>query len=176
MLKGERVILRSIMRADLPDLCEFNNDLEVELLGGGDPPIPQSYARLEAQYDQDASRGGHDGARFAIEADGKCIGQCGLFDFNETARTCELGITIGNRDYWGRGYGRETINLLLDYAFRIRNYRRVWLTVNGTNQRAYRAYRACGFQEEGRLRHHVWSNGEYIDLICMGVLRDEWNR
>jgi RimJ/RimL family protein N-acetyltransferase len=102
MFKGEKVILRGLTRADLPRLWEFNNDLEVELAGGGDPPIPQSLARLEADYDQQAAKGGRDGASFAIEADGKFIGQCALFNFNETAHTCELGIAIGDKAYWGR--------------------------------------------------------------------------
>jgi RimJ/RimL family protein N-acetyltransferase len=54
--------------------------------------------------------------------------------------------------------------------------RRVYLTVNGTNERAMRAYRACGFVEEGRLRQHVWSDGAYIDLVYMGILREEWEQ
>ena len=40
--------------------------------------------------------------------------------------------------------------------------------------RAIRTYRACGFVEEGRLRQHVWSDGAYIDLVYMGILREEW--
>jgi RimJ/RimL family protein N-acetyltransferase len=174
MFKGERVALRSMNRDDLPRLCEFNNDVEVELAGGGDPPLPQSLARLEAEYDQKIASGGRDGAAFAIEADGKFIGQCALFDFDAFNHTCQLGITIGDKAYWGKGYGREAVRLLLDYAFRLRNVRKVWLTVNGTNDRAIRSYRACGFVEEGRQRAQVWSNGAYIDLVYMGVLRDEW--
>ena len=174
MLRGKRIILRSINRADLSHLCEFNNDVEVELAGGGDPPIPQTLARLEADFDQDTARGGRDGASFAIETEGTLIGQCALFNVNHTAQTCELGITIGDKSYWGQGYGREAINLLLDYAFRLRNVRKVWLTVNGSNERAVHAYRACGFVEEGRWRAHVWGNGAYDDLVCMGILREEW--
>ncbi|MFN8371452.1 MAG: GNAT family protein [Anaerolineae bacterium] len=174
MLKGQRVTLRSISRDDLPRLNEFNNDVEVELAGGGDPPMPQSLARLQAEYEQDLGRGGRDGAGFAIEVDGKFIGQCALFNFDHTAQTCELGITIGDKAYWGKGYGREAITLLLDYAFRLRNFRKVWLRVHGSNERGMRAYRACGFVEEGRLRAHVWSSGSYDDLVHMGVLRDEW--
>ena len=136
--------------------------------------MPQTLARLEAQFDADIARGGRDGAGFAIEADGKFIGQCALFNFSETAQTCELGITIGDRAYWGRGYGREAIGLLLDYGFRLRNMRKIYLTVNGNNDRAYRAYRACGFVEEGRWRAHVWNGGHYVDLVCMGLFRDEW--
>lgn len=174
MLKSERIILRSIKRDDLPRLCDFNNDIAVELAGGGDPPIPQSLARLEAEYDQNAGRGGRDGASFAIEADGKFIGQCALFNFDDTAHTCELGIAIGDKAYWGQGYGRETLTLLLNYAFRLRNFRKVHLRVHGRNERAIKAYKSCGFVEEGRLRAHVWSDGSYDDLIHMGILRQEW--
>jgi RimJ/RimL family protein N-acetyltransferase len=66
------------------------------------------------------------------------------------------------------------VNLLVEYAFVFQNVRRVHLTVNGNNERAIRAYQACGFVHEGRLRAHVWSNGAYVDLLYMGVLRDEW--
>lgn len=174
MLYGEKVTLRGVRRDDLLRLWEFNNDVEVELAGGGDPPMPQALERLQADFDRDASKGGRDNTWFAIEADTKFIGQCGLFNINETARTCELGITIGDKAYWGRGYGREAVMLLLDYAFRLRNFRRVWLTVQGNNERGMRSYTACGFREEGRLREHVWSNGAFVDLVYMGVLRDEW--
>lgn len=174
MLYGEKVVLRAVAREDLVRLCQFNNDVEVELAGGGDPPIPQSLARALADYDADAGKGGRDGAGFAIEADGQFIGQCALFHFDYTAQTCELGITIGDKNYWGRGYGRDAVRVLLDYAFRLRNLRRVHLTVNGNNARALGAYRACGFVEEGRLRAHIWNAGEYVDLVHMGLLRSEW--
>jgi RimJ/RimL family protein N-acetyltransferase len=174
MLKGEKVILRALQREDLQRQCGFNNDLEIEVLGGGDPPEPQSLARLEAEFDESAQKGGRDGTNFAIEADGKHIGGCGLFHFDHVAHTCEMGIGIGDRAYWGHGYGRDAVRVLLDYAFRFRNLHKVWLTVNGNNERAIRSYQACGFVEEGRLRKHVWNNGGYIDLVYMGTLREEW--
>ena len=174
MLRGKRVYLRALRRDDLERIWQFNNDLDVELAGGGDPPMPQSFERLLADYDRETATGGRDGSWFAIEADGKVIGQCGLMHPNETAQTCELGIGIGDKSYWGNGYGKECVALLLDYAFRLRNYRRVWLWVHAANERAYRAYLSCGFTEEGRLREHVWSNGTYDDAIYMGVLRSEW--
>lgn len=176
MLRGEKVLLRAIAREDLSRQNEFNNDLEFEILGGGDPPEPQSLERLQARFAEDLAKGQRDGPSFAIEADGLYIGDCGLFHIDEAARTCELGIGIGDERYRGRGYGHDALRLLLDYAFRIRNFHRVWLSVNGDNERAIRAYRAVGFVEEGRLRQHAWSNGRYIDLVCMGVLRDEWEQ
>lgn len=169
MIIGKHVTLRSITRDDLPRLCQFNNDLVVEVAGGGEPPMPQSLERLYAEFDQDAGRGGRDGTRFAIEIDGELVGQCALFNFNTVARTAELGITIGAKNYWGQGYGREAVSLLVDYGFRQHNLRKVWLQVHASNERAIRAYQACGFQEEGRQRAHVWSSGAYDDLVMMAI-------
>jgi RimJ/RimL family protein N-acetyltransferase len=174
MLQSDRVTLRAIQRDDLPRLVEYNNDLEVELAGGGDPPMPQSLVRLQADFDRDVAKGGRDGATFAIEVDGEVIGTCGLSSFNETARTAELGIGIGNKAYWSQGYGREVVVMLIDYAFRYRNFERVWLWTHAANQRAIHAYSWAGFVEEGRLRRHAWSNGVFGDVVYMGVLRDEW--
>ena len=174
MLEGERIRLRAIEREDLVKLCEYNNDLSVELAGGGDPPMPQAYERLVAAWEENVRSGGRDGTSFAIEVDGEMIGQCALHNEDRTARTYELGITIGDAAYWGRGYGRECVRLLLTYAFRYLNAHKVWLRVHATNARAVRSYAACGFVEEGRLRAHVWSDGAYDDLLVMAVLRNEW--
>ena len=171
MLKGQNVLLRAMEESDLERLHAFNNDIAVELAGGGDPPMPQSMARLQAEFSQRASGGGRDNANFVIEVEGEMIGMCALFNFDETAHTCELGITIGDKAYWGKGYGREVVALLVEYAFRYRNFRKVWLRVHGKNERAQKAYRAAGFVEEGRLKDHIWSDGAYDDLIMMGIFR-----
>ncbi len=179
MLKGKKVTLRGVRREDLPHLSEFNNDIEVETSGGGDPPMPQSLERLQAEFDQNSAKGGRDGAWFVIEADGKVIGQCVLHSFDTCQginHNCELGIVIGDKAYWGKGYGREAVNLLVGYAFHHWNVHRVWLRTNSGNERAIRAYLACGFVEEGRLREHEWNNGRFVDTVMMGILRREWEK
>jgi RimJ/RimL family protein N-acetyltransferase len=174
MLRGNKVVLRAVEKEDQETLWRFWNDLEIELAGGGDPPSPVSLERLRARFEREEREGTRDKTDFIIEADGVRIGECGLFHFDLAARHCELGITIGERDYWGRGYGRDAVRVLLDYAFRIRNFRRVWLETHASNERAIRAYRACGFVEEGRMREHIWLAGRYVDNVIMGVLREEW--
>ncbi len=171
MLTGKLVTLRALERDDLPRLHAFNNDLAVELVGGGDPPMPQSLARLQAEFDARAASGGRDNADFAIEAHGKFIGICSLFHFDHLAHSAELGIVIGDKEYWGHGYGRESVMLLMEYGFRYRNLRRVWLRVHARNARGLKAYAAAGFVEEGRLRQHVYSDGQYDDLVFMAVMR-----
>jgi RimJ/RimL family protein N-acetyltransferase len=173
---GERVTLRGVRRDDIPSIWAWNNDLAVELAGGGDPPMPQAIARLYADFEREWAQGGRDPHSFAIEVDGKLIGLVGIRNFNHTARTAEFGIVIGEKEYWGQGYGREATRLILDYAFRYHNLRRVWLWTHAKNERGIRAYRAAGFVEEGRLRQHVYSDGEYDDAVYMGVLREDWDR
>lgn len=179
MLKGDRLILRARERDDLPRIHTFFNDVEVEILGGGDPPRPQSRDQIQNAFEEN-NKVDKPNPRilgdFVIEADGKCIGICMLWRHNPVAATAELGISIGDRDYWGRGYGREAIALLLDYGFRIRNLRRIYLSTSSSNERALRCYRACGFVEEGRLRQQNWSAGQYVDEVWMGILRDEYEQ
>lgn len=174
MLRGERVLLRPKTRHDLPRQHEMDHDLALALLAEDRPPIPRALEQLETEFDRQLADPAV--AWFAIEADGRFIGRCGLHAFHETDRTCQLGIVIGDPDYWGRGYGREAIGLLLVYAFCCRNMRKVCLKTGSHNARALRCYHACGFVEEGRLRQQQWCNGEYIDHVYMGILRDEWRR
>jgi RimJ/RimL family protein N-acetyltransferase len=127
----------------------------------------QAFFETRTTLDQNA-------APFAIEADGKYIGYCGLMDVQNRHGNLELGIMIGDRDYWGRGYGREVVNLLLYWGFHYLGARRIALTTHAKNERAIRCYLACGFVEEGRPRKVVWIEGEYTDLVEMSLLREEW--
>lgn len=172
MLKGDKVILRAMRPEDLEKYTEFRNDVELNLLGGWlVAPVPQG--RIEADYRAYIDSRSDDVAWFGIETQGKFIGQCLLHHFDHEARSCELGITIGDRDFQNRGYGRDAVRLLVKYAFRLRNIQRVWLTTNASNERAIKAFQAAGFEEEGRLRRHVWLDGRYDDLVYMGILRED---
>ena len=175
MLKGEKVILRGVTREDLSRFCEFSSDVEFAVLEGDVPWAPPSLARMQTRFDDDLRREASESrVEFAIEADGKLIGGISLRDINPTSGTAELGVGIGDREYWGRGYGRDAVRVILRYAFIMRNLNRVWLQTGSLNERAIRCYRACGFVEEGVLRQHDWSDGGRRDVMCMGVLRDEW--
>jgi RimJ/RimL family protein N-acetyltransferase len=173
MLKGDRVILRAMRPDDLERFMEFRNDVELSLLAGW-LPAPVSLSQLQHDLDATVDRPASDVTWFAIDAQGRFIGQCLLHNFDPTARSCELGISIGDRDFWNQGYGRDAVRLLLKYAFRLRNLERVWLTVNASNGRAVKAFTAAGFVEEGRLRRHVWLDGAFDDLVHMGILREDW--
>ncbi|MDQ1720903.1 MAG: hypothetical protein QOI26_637 [Pseudonocardiales bacterium] len=173
MLVGKLVTLRALTEADLPRLTEFKNDVEFELLGGGDPPRPRTLELVREFFAEQAKD--KDSPNFAIEADGVFIGDCGLFNADRRSGTAEVGIGIGDRAYQGRGYGREALRLLVDYGFRMQNFRKLWLNVHGSNERAIRSYRAVGFVEEGRMREQAWSGDRYEDVVLMALFRSDFH-
>jgi RimJ/RimL family protein N-acetyltransferase len=85
-----------------------------------------------------------------------------------------MGIGLGEREYWGKGYGTDAIRVILRYAFTELNLRRVTLCVFAYNPRAIRVYEKVGFKDEGRLRQYLARDGQRHDMIIMGMLREEW--
>jgi len=172
MLKSERVLLRPMKQEDIVRQHEFNQDPELYQLDS-DYPHVSPLERAQAFY-QSRTQSDENIAPFAIEADGKYLGYCTLMHIQNRQGNLELGIMIGDRAYWGRGYGREVVKLLLDYGFRYLGARRIVLTTHAKNERAIRCFGACGFVEEGRPRQVVWIDGEYTDLVNMSILHGEW--
>lgn len=172
MLKGDKVVLRPMRREDIARQHEFDQDVE---LYGLDSDYPRVSPLESAQaFYESRTKIGPDAAPFAIEADGKYIGFCTLMHLRHRHGNHELGIMIGDREYWGRGYGRDAVKTLLDYGFHYLGSRRIALTTNAKNVSALRCFLACGFVEEGRPRQVVWIEGEYVDLVNMAILREEW--
>jgi RimJ/RimL family protein N-acetyltransferase len=169
MLKGLRVTLRAIERDDLARFQELSQQVELSLLAN-DNWEPCSLARTERDFEKRL-----DDHRFAIVVDRRVIGGCGLHSSNRYSGTTSFGIAILDPESLGQGYGREAVELLLDYAFRIQNWRRVSIQMLANNERAIRCYRACGFVTEGQLREECYSNGRYVDMMVMGLLRSEWD-
>lgn len=85
-----------------------------------------------------------------------------------------VGIAIGDRVDWGKGYGTDAMRVLLRFAFTEVNLHRVSLAVFGYNPRALRSYEKAGFTIEGRARQYLHRAGQWWDIVFMGILKDEW--
>ncbi len=90
-------------------------------------------------------------------------------------RRAEIGVMIGEKDHWSRGFGTEAISLLLRYMFEELNLERIGLYCDETNLRAQRCYQKCGFRQEGVFRHHRFKNGAFVNDVIMSVLRADWD-
>ncbi len=107
-------------------------------------------------------------------AEGKLVGFMDLSGAMFPDGDAFVGIGIGLRDFWGKGYGTDAMQVNLSFAFQELNLRRVSLNTFEYNQRAVRSYEKVGFTGEGRMRSFLHREGRRWDLIFMGILREEW--
>jgi len=106
-------------------------------------------------------------------AEDKLIGFFGLW-LDLVNNEAWIGIGIGEREFWGKGYGTDMMKLALQYAFTELNVYRVSLGLFEYNPRALRSYEKAGFRLEGRTRGDVLRGGTRGDSLWMGILREEW--
>jgi len=176
IIYGDRVRLRAVERKDVEPFHEWINDPEVT--AGLALYLPMSMRDEEGWFEGLASRPPQE-KPLAIDCRAgegwKLIGNSGFFDLDHTARSGEIGIMIGDKSYWNRGYGTEAMSLLLRHGFETLNLNRISLRVYARNLRAIRSYEKAGFSHEGRLREAVYKRGAYDDVLIMSVLRSEWD-
>jgi RimJ/RimL family protein N-acetyltransferase len=172
MIRGKRISLRAIERDDLPRYIVWLNDSEVtyHLL----PRLPMNLEDETDWYERQRKDETTQHFAVVINEEEQLIGSIGLMGINYHEQRAELGIFIGDKTQWGKGYGREAIRLLLGYAFAEMNLHRVFLRVDASHTAAIRSYLSCGFIEEGRLRDTVYHHGYFEDQIIMSILRPEF--
>lgn len=175
IIYGKRVRLRAAERGDLPKFHEWINDPEVTR--GLGIFLPMSMADEENWFEGMTKRDPNEKSLAIDVRKGKnwmLIGNCGIFGIDYVNRLGELGILIGDKKFWNKGYGSEAMTLLLRHSFETLNMNRAYLRVYEDNVRAVRSYEKAGFVLEGRFREAVYKNGKYEDVLFMSVLRSEW--
>ncbi len=170
---GKLVRLAAINLEEDPEkIARWFQDSEYQQLESSGPASLWTPKQIKEWFDKDPDQSYH----FAIRtlSDDRLIGHVGLDGIDWVARNAWVGIGIGEREYWGKGYGTDAMNLILRFAFESLNLNRVSLDVFEYNQRAYLSYCKCGFKDEGRMRQWMQRGGERHDMIFMGILREEW--
>ena len=107
--------------------------------------------------------------------EGAHIGSVGL-RILPAHKNAELGIMIGDKRYWNKGYGSDAMRVILRYGFDRLQLHRIGLKVYSYNPRAYHVYKRFGFKKEGVGRQAILLRGRYYDDVHMGLLRSEWIR
>jgi RimJ/RimL family protein N-acetyltransferase len=173
VFKGELVRLAAIDTEKIgPAYSQWLQDTEFSRLEDTEPAKVFSPKQVQSAFEKILP----DGYFFAIHslAEDKLIGMIDLSGFDWPGRNAWVGIGLGEREYWGKGYGTDTMNVLLRFAFHELNLHRVNLNVFEYNPRAIRCYEKVGFKHEGRMRACLNRDGRRWDLVYMGILRSEW--
>ena len=174
---GERVTLRTVEKEDVPFLQRASANPEIRYPLG---------TPLRNQEQIDISTEGESGARFLVCLDGDDAGP-GQPDEDDVRR---MGVvSVEDVDwrrpelgYWlvpevhGEGYGKEAVSLVIDYVFRVYDHPAVGAGAYDFNDASRGLLESLGFAEEGRIRRDRFIDGEYVDMVQYGLLREEWGR
>ncbi len=169
---GDRIYLRPLEMEDIDSFIMWLNDQEVRQYLSRITPLNSIRERgfIENLYKDD--RGIVLG--IVLKENDQLIGNISLDGVSIPNRHAYLGIFIGDKSCWSKGYGTEALDLVLEHGFNQLNLHRIFLTVLSFNARAIRVYEKVGFKREGVLREHIYRNGKYHDLYYMGLLENEW--
>ncbi len=171
-LTGEKVKIRNLTRADIPMLVKWKNDPEIaDLVRGG--PINTTFEAENRRYNRGLDE--HSTIRLIIETLwGKPIGFISVSDIDKDNHKAQIGMLIGEKDFWDRGYGSDSLVTLLDHLFGQQGFNRIGLEVFEYNLRAKKVYEKIGFEVEGVQRQGLYRNGRYYDIFLMGILRENY--
>lgn len=179
-LTTSSLVLRPYSMQHLEVMNKWANDAELNYYDDDRPspaePVSLDTTRAMLRRIVDSNDSGI--IRFAIHKseDDAFIGICMIALIDRYNKRCNIGISIGEKDQWGRGFGREAVRALLEHSFRDLGMNRVGAEIYSHNQRSLRLFAGEGFSEEGRIRQAVWKRGEYVDSVLMGLLREDWLR
>jgi RimJ/RimL family protein N-acetyltransferase len=173
-VRGEHLALTPLSVGDLPVMFRWINDRSEVLWNAPYRPVTEAQ---HAEWFETIQRR-KNAVTFGIRLldTQSLIGSCQLHSINDIHRSGELQIRLGESEDRGHGYGTEAVQLLLDFAFKDLNLRRVYVHVLATNGRALRLYEKVGFLHEGTLREAAHIDGRYVDIVLLGILRDEQTR
>lgn len=167
-LRGAKVVLRDKLEEDAERDYMWRSDPEIARLDAA-YPLTMSFDRyLKIFRDQllYPTPGSHHFSTVTLE--GKFIGNCMYYDLDSVNLQAELGIVIGDRDYWGNSYGYDAVATLLCYLFTEKGLKRVYLHTLEWNKRAQRCFEKSGFEPVKKIRRISQ------DFVLMEVLREDW--
>lgn len=177
ILKGSLVRLAAVDHEELAKAyAAWNQDTELTRLMDTRARL-HSIKAIKEFFEKETLEPSPASHYFSIRAldDDRLLGDINFDVINSWgSRDAFVGIGIGSRADWGRGYGTDAMNIGLRFVFTELNLRRVTLTVFEYNPRAIRSYEKAGFKLEGRMRGALLKDGTRWDMLYMGILREEW--
>lgn len=178
-IAGSRVTLRHVSlgfsRDEILRQYRWGLDEELQYWSGSVPTAP-TFSQFEADVahwsrQRDARRD-----RYAIlDRTDTMIGMVSYYNVVFERGQAELGIYIGDRSSWNKGYGTEAILTLLGHLFHNTGLKVMYLTTYASNGRAQACYRKCGFEVTGTMRKYSGRAGYYVD-VQMRLTREEYLR
>lgn len=168
------IYLRALEIKDYPVTSAWRNDPEVtDLLAGNIYPTSPD---REKTWIQEVIMNDRVNIRLGVvlKTNDKLIGLVNLVNIQWINRNAEFSILLGDKEEWGKGYGKQATAEMLKFGFLERNLERIYLTVDVEHQKAIKIYEKLGFKKEGLLRRHHFRKGKYRDVFIYSILKEEY--
>jgi len=155
-------------------LYRWSQDEEVLRWSGG-TSLKMSLAEFKHMVYQDVrTPNSHRAIYVILTYAHEMIGRLGLFNLDSFRRQAELGIVIGEKAYWGLGYGSDALQTLLNFVFTQTNLQRIYLSTYANNIRAQRSFIKCGFHPSANSRPSLW-DFRHPDEMQMEITKADWS-
>lgn len=175
VLEGERITLGPLQIENLYKHFEWNNDPELNRLDTEVPYEEESLSEFKRRFERMIYEPSPTQKDFEIIAEGgTLIGVAFIVNISPHNRHCKVGITIGDRNYWGQQYGREALMVVLEYCFDELNMHRVSSDTFEYNDAWRKLVESVGFQKEGVARDYLLRDGEFFDKDIYSLLEAEY--
>src|SRR3990167_7202903 len=163
-----KIKLKVISSSDFPKLHEWKNDFDLCRLIKVHP-LPVTFEDIERWFLANYSDKNQVLLGIYSNETNIITGIVRLMFIDWISAISELGIFIGDKNSRGTGIGTEAMKQIIDYAFLSLNLRKIFLKVITDNLAAIKLYKSVGFNEEGVLKKHYWSDGKYVDVLVMSL-------
>lgn len=171
-LKGRKVSLRPMEKTDLPNCARWINDPEIRDFVSAYWPMT---AVDEEKWFENISKDRPNNLVLAIVAgDNKHIGTMAIHNINWRDRVGTTGALIGEKEFWGKGFGTEAKILLLHHAFQTMNLHKICSQVIAYNERSVAYSKKCGYKEDGIFKQHTFRSGQYWDVVNLAVFWEDF--
>lgn len=174
-LETSRLTLRPIREEDSQALHEIRSDEKVRERYGVDPVNSleetkkfvveriEGFTKHEAMY-----------WVYALKNSDHAIGSCCLWNFDPSFRCAEIGYEL-HRQYWGKGITSEALPVIISYGFNEMDLHRIEGLPFAVNEPSAKVLTKLGFKNEGTFREKIYFRGRFLDQICFGLLKEEWD-
>jgi RimJ/RimL family protein N-acetyltransferase len=170
LIQGQLCRLRPPRPEDAEVMITWFEDLETtRFLGRRNPPSVE----MEKEWLESSAKD-PDSVIWVVETDGHPVGTTGIRDIDWKNGFGTTGTLIGDRSMWGKGIGRESIQLRARYAFTQLPLRKLKSSYFDGNVASGRAQAAAGYREVGRFRADRYVDGQWVDEVLTEVLREDW--
>ena len=106
--------------------------------------------------------------------DKKLIGYIGFNHIQWANAVADIGLMIGEKEYWGKDIGTEAIALLLEYGFNELNLFKITGSMFHINVGSWRVAEKVGMEREIVLKKQAYVSGQYVDEFQYCMFKDEW--